>query len=72
MKNFKKKIFFLLIGVCLGSPYSLNLQQINSENNSYTRDSHFSQVIGIMVDFQEDDNPATTGNGKFLSNPFQI
>jgi len=67
LKNFKKKIFFLLIGVCLGSPYSLNLQQINSENNPYTRDSHFSQVIGIMVDFQEDDNPATTGNGKFLS-----
>ena len=66
MKNFKKKIFFLLIGVCLSTPYNLNLQQINSENNRYTRDSEFSQVIGIMVDFQEDIDPNTTGNGKFL------
>tara|TARA_Y100000996_G_scaffold254979_1_gene200538 strand:+ start:1972 stop:4596 length:2625 start_codon:yes stop_codon:yes gene_type:complete len=66
LKNFKKKIFFLLIGVCLSTPYNLNLQQINSENNRYTRDSEFSQVIGIMVDFQEDIDPNTTGNGKFL------
>ena len=66
MKNFKKKIFFLLIGLCLGSSYNLNLQQTNSKNNLYTRDSQFSQVIGIMVEFQQDEDPNTTGNGKFL------
>jgi M6 family metalloprotease-like protein len=37
------------------------LQQKRSEN--------FNKLLVLLVEFQEDDNPLTTGNGKFVQNP---
>jgi len=34
-----------------------------------TRSSNFNRLLVLLVDFQEDDNPLTTGNGKFILEP---
>lgn len=34
-----------------------------------TKSSNFNKLLVLLVDFQEDDNPHTTGNGKFLLSP---
>ena len=67
MKNFKKKIFFCFISCLFGSSFNLNLEQFQANEVLSNRDSNFSQIIGIMVDFQEDQDSNTTGNGKFLN-----
>ena len=55
-----------MIGCLFSSSLNLNIEQFQSNKNLDNRDSHFSHIVGIMVDFQEDQDPNTTGTGKFL------
>ena len=45
------------------SHISPNLKSFNSNNQTSA-----VHIVAFMVDFQEDDDPRTTGNGKFLNN----
>ncbi len=47
--------------------YKFELEVNKSKINLNSRNSNFSNMIGIMVEFDEDTNSQTSGNGKFLS-----
>lgn len=48
-------------------PYShLLSKQDLSQTKKASKDPSYQKLLVILVDFQEEDNPLTTGNGKFL------
>lgn len=68
MKSLKITIFSFLISSLFGANFDLDLLSLNhKKNNSSSRDNHPIHIIGIMVDFESDNDPKTTGDGKFLN-----
>ena len=57
--------YFLLLTHLLFSN-EIELEVNKSRVNLDSRNSNFSYLIGVMVEFVEDNNPETSGNGKFL------
>jgi len=50
-------------------------EYFNKQKEHYranTKSDNFNKLLVILVDFQQDDNPLTTGNGKFLLNKDDI
>jgi len=47
-------------------PHTHLLRQTSAPQAMDTRKSEFSKLLVILVDFQEDDDPMSTGNGKFM------
>ena len=63
---FVKKIFITLVFLL----HLAWMRDIDPKINSFrvnNTNRTLDDVIGIMVDFQEDDDPETSGNGKFLT-----
>ena len=57
--------FLLIIHFCFSK--NIDLKVNNSRINLNPRSSNFTHLVGIMVEFEEDANPETSGNGKFLT-----
>ncbi len=57
-------IFFFFFQISYSNEFELRVN--NSKPNLYPRNSSFTHLIGIMVEFLEDNNSETSGNGKFL------
>ena len=55
---------FFIASFIIGANLNLDLSSFNNKN--FNRSSSFSQIIGIMVEFQPDTDLNTTGNGQFL------
>ena len=63
-----KVIIFIIISSLFGANFDLDLLSLrNNKLNNSGRDNHDIHIIGIMVDFESDDDPKTTGDGQFLS-----
>ena len=63
-----KVIIFIIISSLFGANFDLDLLSLrNDKLNNSVRDNHDIHIIGIMVDFESDDDPKTTGDGKFLT-----
>ena len=68
MKSLKIISSIIIISSLFGANFDLDLLSLNyKKNNSSSRDNHSIHIIGIMVDFESDNDPKTTGNGKFLN-----
>ena len=57
--------FLLIIHFCFSK--NIDLKVNNSKINLSPRNSNFTHLVGIMVEFEEDANPETSGNCKFLT-----
>ncbi len=47
-------------------PQQVYFNKQKQEYRADTKSNNFNKLLVLLVDFQEDDNPNTTGNGKFL------
>jgi len=55
----------ILINVTFSEDYSLSIDKYNLNQNP--RNNTFTHLFGIIVEFQVDNNPETSGNGKFIN-----
>jgi len=61
-----KKFFYFLLLAHFAYSNDIELEVNKSKINLDPRNSNFSYLIGIMVEFLQDNNPETSGDGKFL------
>ena len=61
-----KKFFYFLLLAHFAYSNDIELEVNKSKINLDSRNSNFSYLIGIMVEFLQDNNPETSGDGKFL------
>ena len=62
----KKKFFYFLLLIHFAYSNDIELKVNNSKINLNPRNSNFSYLVGVMVEFVQDNNPETSGDGKFL------
>ena len=61
-----KKFFYFLLLIHFAYSNDIELKVNNSKINLNPRNSNFSYLVGVMVEFVQDNNPETSGDGKFL------
>jgi len=61
-----KKFFYFLLLTHFAYSYDIELKVNESKINLNPRNSNFSYLVGVMVEFVQDNDPETSGDGKFL------
>ena len=56
---------FVFFNIVFLEDYNLSVDKFNLNKNPRT--SNFTHLFGIVVEFQTDNNPETSGNGRLLS-----